>query len=85
MKVEKLKEVIEIVSEANEEVEKLRHRDAPRSVAEIRIGAGTANIYFSSLDASAVASLVNAGFDVQIGESASDFSSGAYVYWRKEE
>ena len=85
MKVEKLKEVIEIVSEANEEVEKLRHRDAPRSVAEIRIGAGTANIYFSSLDASAVASLVNAGFDVQIGESASDFSSGAYVYWHGED
>lgn len=85
MKIEKLKEVIEIVADANEEEKKLRHRDVPSSLAEISIGAGTASIYFSSLDASAVASLVNAGFDVQIGESARDFSSGAYVYWRKEE
>lgn len=85
MKIEKIKEVIDIVAAANEADEKRRHRDVPSSVAEIRIGAGTASIYFSSLGASAVASLVNAGFDVQIGEAASNFSSGAYVYWRKEE
>lgn len=78
MKIEKLKEVIEIVSGANEEVEKRRHRDAPSSVAEIRIGAGIASIYFSSLGASAVASLVDAGFDVEIGD-------GASIYWRGED
>lgn len=78
MKVEKLKEVIEIVSGANEEFEERRHRDAPRSVAEIRIGAGTANICFGSLGASAVASLVDAGFDVEIGD-------GASIYWRGED
>lgn len=78
MKIEKLKEVIEIVAAANEEVEKRRHRDAPSSVAEIRIGAGIASIYFSSLGASAVASLVDAGFDVEI-------SDGASIYWRGED
>ena len=78
MKIERLKEVIEIVAAANEEVEKRRHRDAPSSVAEIRIGASIASIYFSSLGASAVASLVDAGFDVEIGD-------GASIYWRGEE
>lgn len=42
MKIEKLKEAIEIVAAANEEEKKLRNRDIPDSVAEIRIGAGIA-------------------------------------------
>lgn len=78
MKIEKLEEAIEIVAAAHEADEKRRHRDAPSSVAEIRIGAGTASIYFSSLGASAVASLVDAGFDVEIGD-------GASIYWREAE
>ena len=77
MKIEKLKEVIEIVAAANEEVEERRHRDAPRSVAEISIGTDFARICFSSLGANAVASLVDAGFDVEIGD-------GASIYWREE-
>lgn len=78
MKIEKLKEVIDIVAEANEEKKKRLHRDVPTSVAEIRIGAGTASIYFSSLGANAVASLVDAGFEV-------DICKGASVYWRGED
>lgn len=42
MKIKKLKEVIEIVSAANEEDVKLRNHDVPDSVAEVRIGAGIA-------------------------------------------
>ena len=49
MKVEKLKEVIEIVSAANEEDVKLRNHDVPDSVAEVRIGAGIASIHFDLL------------------------------------
>lgn len=77
MKVEKLKEVIEIVSEANEEDVKLRHRDVPISAAEISIGTDFARICFSNLGANAVASLVDAGFNVEIGD-------GASIYWREE-
>lgn len=77
MKVEKLKEVIEIVSEANEEEAKLRLRDIPSSAAEISIGTDFARICFSRLGANAVASLVDAGFDVEIGD-------GASIYWREE-
>lgn len=77
MKVEKLKEVIEIVSEANKEDVKRRRRDMPSSAAEISIGTDFARICFSSLGANAVASLVDAGFDVEIGD-------GASIYWREE-
>lgn len=78
MKIEKLKEVIEIVAAANEEDVKLRHRDVPISAAEISIGTDFASICFSHLGATAVASLVGAGFEVEIGDSAS-------IYWRGEE
>lgn len=77
MKIEKLEEVIEIVSAANEEDVKLRRRDIPSSAAEISIGTNFASICFSSLGANAVASLVDAGFDVKIGD-------GASIYWREE-
>lgn len=78
MKIDKLKEVIEIVADANEEEKKLRHRDVPISLAEISIGAGTASICFGSLGANAVASLVDAGFEVHICD-------GANIYWHGEE
>lgn len=78
MKIEKLREVIEIVSEANEEKKKLRNHGVPNSVAEVRIGAGVASIHFDLLTANAVASLVDAGFEVDICE-------GASVYWRGED
>lgn len=77
MKIEKLKEVIEIVSEANEEDVKLRRRDVPVSAAEISIGADFARICFGKLGANAVASLVDAGFEVEIDD-------GASIYWREE-
>lgn len=78
MKVEKLKEVIEIVSAANEEDAKLRNHDVPDSVAEVRIGAGIASIHFDLLSANAVTSLVDAGFEV-------DIFNGAGVYWHGED
>lgn len=78
MKIEKLEEVIEIVSAANEEEKKLRNRDIPDSVAEIRIGAGIARAHFDLLRANAVSSLVDAGFEV-------DIFNGAGVYWSEEE
>lgn len=78
MKIEKLEEVIQIVADANEEEAKLRLRDIPSSAADISIGAGFARIFFSRLSANAVASLVVAGFEVEIGD-------GASVYWHEEE
>lgn len=77
MKIEKLKEVIEIVAATNKADVKLRHRDVPISAAEISIGTDFARICFSSLGANAVTSLVDAGFDVEIGD-------GASIYWREE-
>lgn len=78
MKVEKLKEVLEIVSEANKGDVKLRRRDMTSSTAEISIGAGFARICFSRLGANAVASLMDAGFEVEVGD-------GASIYWRGKE
>ncbi len=79
MKINKLKEVIDIVVAANEADERRLHRDVPSSAADISIGAGIAHICFSSLRATAVTSLVDAGFEVQV------CTAGASVYWREEE